>query len=196
MTVRACPSVEDFVKQAAVLGWKVFDEQAGRPMNLNIVGWRNRLGQENRFEDFIALYWKEGGQWISRFWPATTRPGKEYLLNPINQKGTAILMPGQYIRSFRYGKFKGKEALLQNKPVSVVRDNNRDEAWDESGDCKEVGNFGIHIHRAGWFNKLIGGSSAGCQVFQRTDHFEQFMKLCKLSTMWWDQTFTYNLLAF
>lgn len=187
------PSAQQFTVKMGIQGYKVFKE-VDRPLNLNIVGWRNRFSRANQFDDWLAVYWRAGTYWESRAWPVTTVPGKPYLNFPINPKGTAILAPGQYLNAYALGTFKGYTALKQVRPVKVYRDNNRDSAIDQSIVTIEEGIFGIHIHKAGAFSQWVGKASAGCQVFQKEDDFKDFIKLCEQAALMWGNSFTYTLM--
>ena len=48
--------------------------------------------------------------WCDEFWKATTDPGISYLgeKEMLNEKGTAILVPGQYKNVYKIDKHKGK----------------------------------------------------------------------------------------
>ena len=55
--------------------------------------------------------------------------------------------------------------------------------------------FGINIHRQ-WGSderEYTGGVSAGCQVFQSSRHFYQFMDTCNKAADNWGNAFTYTL---
>lgn len=108
-------------------------------------------------------------------------------------QGTAILVPGQYKNCYGFGKYRGYECLRQVLPVKVYRDDDGDEEFDTNSDTVEEGLFGIHIHKAGVLSKIVGTWSAGCQVFQRKEDFEEFMNLCKDSLQ---DLFTYTLIEF
>lgn len=192
--IRACPDVDDYLKIAEILKYKVFTSGL---FNLNIVGWRNSRATDNRFEDWIAVYRKShGDRWTQDFWPATTRPGVPHLLKPLVSKGTAIVYPGQYLESHKLGFYKGYKALLQHKPIKVYRDNDRDAALDYETSTVETGQFGIHIHKAGVLSKLVGLWSAGCQVFANYLDFEEFISLCEQSAEIWGNRFSYTLIEF
>lgn len=188
--------VELFLRKCEVAGHDVFTERKGRPYNLNIVGWRNALGRVNQFDDCIAVYWQDCSRWYSKVWPATTCPGVPWLLKPMVRKGTAVLVPGQYRRAYMLALYRDYIALRQVKPVRVWRDNDRDSDLDLPSVTVEEGLFGIHIHRAGIWSKVVGQSSAGCQVFQKHADFAEFIELCKKASEYWDDLFTYTLLEF
>lgn len=188
------PNISEFFDQSKRKGYEVF-ENASRPYNLNIVGWRNKEARVNEFDDYIALYYVlPNHKWNAHYFKATTLPGKPYLLDPLNRKGTAILVPGQYQGAYKLGLHKGYMALKQVKEVLVYRDSNKDEKLDLGK--VEAGLFGIDIHRAGLLSSVVGMHSAGCQVIQSRDDYKQFIDLCSLSAQRWGNSFTYTLLEF
>jgi len=187
------PSVTEFINAMEFKGFKIFKEQS-KSLNLNIVGWRSKYTRVNQFDDILAVYWRSGGFWESRAWPITTYPGIHYLRNPLSSKGTSILVPGQYLSSYSLGVFKGYTALKQVKPVKVYRDKNKDSAFDQSIATIEEGLFGLHIHKAGVFSQWVGNASAGCQVFQKSEDFKDFIKLCEQAALMWGNLFTYTLM--
>ena len=82
----------------------------------------------------------------------------------MNDKGVAILKPGQYRGSHTIGLHQGKyEALKQGGKVKVYRDANRDMNYDEK--VIQEGVFGINIHKAGANSTYVENWSEGCQVF-------------------------------
>lgn len=170
--------------------------------NLNIVGVRNDSGDASRFDDFLNVLYKVEGEWKCDVYPATTEPGTSILRRPIKEvrhKGTAILVPGQYRSTYRIGTHGGKRsytALVQRGgKVKVVRDNNRDSKPDYHNP-EEEGWFGINIHKHWGSDARIntGGVSAGCQVFQSSKDFYEFMDTCQESADKWGNSFTYTLL--
>ena len=116
----------------------------------------------------------------------------------MNKDGVAILKPGQYRGSHKLGLHQGKyEALRQQKPVKVYRDNNKDGKYDMIEENVHEGIFGINIHKAG---KFVNGStqidkwSAGCQVFSKESDFNEFMEICRKARDIWGNSFTYTLI--
>src|SRR5262245_17414123 len=116
------------------------------PYRLNIIGLRSESIVPNRFDDEIHVFYaKSDGSWNYHIWPATTDPGTFWLNNPVYEQGTAILAQGQYQNSYAIGKHKGLyEALVQTKPVTVIRDYDRDALLDFYNGEKQTGNFGIN----------------------------------------------------
>ena len=63
-------------------------------------------------------------------------------------------------------------------------------------DSIQDGYFGINIHRSSAYkpSTYINKYSAGCQVFQDPDDFDEFMEICKKAAEVWGNKFTYTLL--
>ena len=169
------------------------------PFQLNIVGLRNRNMISNKFNDQIVVFYKnQAGNWIVHAFTATTLPGLYWLRHPMKQNGTAILLPGQYVNTYQLGLHRGKyKALVQVKPVTVLRDNNKDAFSDLQIEDKETGLFGINIHRAAAneTSNTIGKYSAGCQVFGNPIEFDLFIKLAETHKKLHGKRFTYTLLS-
>ena len=170
--------------------------------NLNIVGVRNgETGTEvtNKFDDFLTLSYKVNGEWNYHCFDATTDPGKHWVENIMREEGVAVLKENQYRGSHKIGLHQGKyEALRQQKPVQVYRDNNLDGNYDLLEENIQEGIFGINIHRATkWEGKKstqIDKWSAGCQVIAANDDFRLFMEICNKAKNTWGNSFTYTLI--
>jgi hypothetical protein len=173
-------------------GYVVYEQ----PYQLNIVGIRSNSTQPNKFDDFIYAFWKnEQGQWEGKYFTATTDPGTYYLKNPLSNLGTAILKEGQYVDTYAIGKHKGQyDALTQQKPVTVIRDYDRNAILDFNNGREEKGLFGINIHKAGKDSSEVNTWSAGCQVFQKSDDFADFMDLARKHKEKYGNKFTYTLI--
>ena len=167
--------------------------------NLNIVGIRNDSGKADTFDDNINIFYKIDGDWIADCYPATTEPGTSILQRPIVKGGTAILVPGQYRGVYKIDTHGGKRryrAVCQRLgKVKIWRDDNRDRNPDYTGTIHE-GMYGINIHRQ-WGDddrEYTGGVSAGCQVFQSSVDFYEFMETCEIASEMYGNSFTYTLL--
>ena len=181
-------------------GYKFFEKG---DYNLNIIGVRNDSGDASRFDDLINVIYRVSGNWVVDSYPVTTEPGVNILKTPIKEvrhKGTAILVPDQYSGTYRIdwhgNKTKGHMALCQRgTKVRVWRDNNRDAKPDYHGP-EEEGWYGINIHKHRGSSARIntGGVSAGCQVFQSTKDFYEFMDTCDTASDKWGNRFTYTLI--
>lgn len=170
-----------------------------RPFELNIVGVRNNQAQPNRFDDAIHIFYKrEDGEWIHNAFAATTDPGTYWLKTFMNPAGTAILKPGQYNNSHRIGMHRSKyQALVQQNPVTVIRDANKDNTLDFASPKEQTGIFGINIHRASVKGRTtyVNDHSAGCQVLADINDFNMLMQLAARHKKFYGNNFTYTLIA-
>lgn len=163
--------------------------------NLNIIGVRDKNLNTNTFNDDIYIVYKVKGNWVMDSYPITTKPGYKSLLNPMNPKGTGIMVPGQYRGAYKLGLHRGEYlALVQVKPIKVYRDNNRDTIIDLNPKTIDEGYFGGNIHKAGRDSKIVDDWSALCQVFKRSKDYDKFIELCKISEKLYGNSFTYTLL--
>ena len=179
-------------------GYTFFD--GNKQLNVNLIGVRRDNAGTNEFDDFFVMIYRDKKlNEVCKVFPVTTDPGEYWLENPINPKGTAVLVPGQYRGTWQLGKHQNNyEALVQRKEVKVWRDNNKDKVIDyKSFHTISEGHFGINIHRSNPYDKsyLVNKWSAGCQVFQSVDDFDEFMKICKKSANLYGNSFTYTLLT-
>jgi len=166
-----------------------------KPYQLNIVGVRNAETQPNKFDDSIFVFYKdENNNWIDKEYPATTDTGTYWLKNPMSNLGSAMLKEGQYVDAYQQGLHKGEYlALVQAKPVTTYRDYDRDSLFDIF--TKETtGNYGINIHKAGQNSQDVDKWSAGCQVFQKSNDFADFMDLTTKHRNLYGNSFTYTLI--
>ena len=71
--------------------------------------------------------------------------------------------------------------------ISVWRDNNRDSKPDYHGP-EDKGWYGINIHKHRGSDARVntGGASAGCQVFQSSKDFAEFMETCDEARDKWE----------
>ena len=179
-------------------GYRFFDTP-DKKLNVNIVGVRRDNQGTNTFDDFLLVMYRDNDLMTSDRYNITTDPGKYWLQNPTNPKGTAVLAPGQYRSTWQIGKHQGKyEALVQRKPVQVYRDNDKDEVIDYNNITTLVdeGYFGINIHRSNPYDEsyVVNKWSAGCQVFKKVDDYNKFMQTCKDSAKIYGNSFTYTLI--
>jgi hypothetical protein len=167
--------------------------------NLNIIGLRNDSASADTFDDNINIFYKINDEWVADCYPATTEPGTRILQRPIVKGGTAILVPGQYRSTYKIdihgGKRKYKAVCQRSGDVKIWRDDNRDRTPDYEGEIHE-GRYGINIHRQ-WGpddREYTGGVSAGCQVFQSSVDFYEFMETCDIAAEMYSNSFTYTLI--
>jgi hypothetical protein len=188
------PKVKSILRQK---GYRIFT----RPFELNIVGIRSRHTRSNSFDDELHVFYRDSRKkWKYHIFKITTDPGTFWLKEPLASKGTAILAEGQYLDAYGIGMHQGKYyALCQlHKPVTVIRDYNRDAILDFMNGRSEKGMFGINIHRAraAGETRVIDEFSAGCQVFKDAADFVAFMALCEQHKKLYGNRFTYTLIDF
>ena len=167
--------------------------------NLNIIGIRSDQSRKvtNKFDDFLLVLYYVDKQLNIKVYNITTEPGRYYMQNLGNPKGTAILVPNQYKGCWSIGKHNGKyEALVQTKPVAVYRDANKDMVYDLSKATIQSGLFGINIHRSNPYgtSATVDNWNAGCQVFANGAEFSEFIILCNRQKARYGNSFTYTLL--
>jgi hypothetical protein len=186
------------------LGHAVFSDG---DYDLNLFGVRSPDQTDATFNDWMGCAYKKDGEWVVRWWQATTDPGLYYRQNPMNVGGTAILQCGQYRGVYKIDKHAGKyEALCQrNGVVTVWRDRNKDDVLDWDTTKPWTGHFGINLHASSSTpygdnrDRREGGNvgkwSAGCQVHATTRGFREMMELARkqVSERGWD-SFTYTLM--
>lgn len=189
------PNIKELLDLLVLKRYQIFRQVMGKPLNLNILGLRDILGEPDTFADWVVVMWEEGTAWKANYYPATTLPGRPYLLSPVDKDGAAILVPGQYLGAYQVGLHRGKyEALVQTgSEVSVYRDNDHDVLPGNNHTFMESGFFGINVHRASALSRVVGVNSAGCQVIKSRTHFDEFMSLCKAARAVWGNKFTYTL---
>lgn len=189
------PSLQQLQRAISSKKYAWFDN--GKDYYLNIVGIRSANRTPNKFDDWLGVAYKERGEWRFDAFECTTDPGTYWLENPGNVNGTAILKPGQYIDSWRLGLHQDKyEALTQAKPVTVIRDNDKDNELDFDAKKEETGLFGINIHRANQARASVQVDkwSAGCQVIADPVDFLRLVNLVKAAQKQGHKLFSYTLL--
>ena len=174
---------------------KLFEDKkykffTGKNYDLNVIGFRLARSISDSFDDYLIIIYKDlGGKDHIEIFPCTTDPGKHWLLNPLNVRGTAIVVPNQYPKSHKIGihgrssPTGGYKALEQVGNMLYVRDNNKDNILDFSlmNDKKNIfsGNIKTNIHRASKWKTLLNVQrySAGCTVVQKPSDFDRVLEL-------------------
>jgi hypothetical protein len=157
--------------------------------NFQFIGIRSKANLPNQFDDLFILI---DGDKIN-YYTCTTNAGTHWLKNLLNPKGCAVLVPNQYVDTWKIGLHQGKyKAFVQNKEVSVYRDKNKNDIAEETLSI-ERGLFGINIHRANekFVSKLVDKWSAGCQVLNSPSDFMDVLTKAERSQ---NKYFTYTLL--
>ena len=190
---------EHFFSAMKKKGYATFDGSA--KYNLNIISTRNGSHDATKFDDLmVVIYRDDDKEWVVNSYELTTDPGPNILRRPLNAKGTAILVPGQYRGTYKIDVHGGKTkyvALCQRLgKVKVYRDDDKDTKLEMDPSTIDEGMFGINIHRHAGADEreYVRGASAGCQVFKNNADFREFMALCNKSAELFTNSFTYTLL--
>lgn len=176
--------------------YKVFENDT-KPYNLNLIAIRSNDLTPNKFNDLFCVLWKFQGVWNLFTVPCTTDPGLYYLEAPINPLGTAVIYPDQYPGLWQLGKHQGKyDALVQKRPITVIRDYNKDKKIDYDEGRIDRGIFGINHHRANgeWESQEVNKWSAGCVVTPNPNNWDIEMKIFTEGARNWGNSFTFTLL--
>jgi hypothetical protein len=212
---------DTFTSYAKSKGYHMFKSDTS--YDLNIWGVRTINQHAGDFDDWLFVFTNT----IFEHYKVTVDPSDLYLLTPIHPLGTAIIKPGQYRGVWSLGYHKNSKdhpALVQSKPITVIRDFNRDGTLDFDkpeylyarnnvngkgitefyNDQNKVifrtheGLFGINCHRASKWKILekIGLHSAGCVVhYDPTRYDKEFIPLIKKAVEVWGNSFTFTLIT-
>ena len=161
-------------------GYKYFTDDNNKGYDVNIIGIRNSKTKgrvTNAFDDLITISYKVDGEWHYHEFNCTTDPGSHWVENILNDKGVAILKPGQYRGSHKLRLHQGK---YLNEATTTT------------------GLFGINIHRAtsrsGGKSTRIDKWSAGCQVIADNDDWHEFLDICQAAREIHGNSFSYTLI--
>lgn len=157
-------------------------EKASRPYDINLVGIRNKSTVPDYFDDTLCVAYLDLNGYARLFTcPVTVDPSLYYIKNPINSSGALIIKPGQYRTAYKLGKHRGYDAIVQVKPITVIRDFNKDGKLDFKSGREQSGCFGANIHRTlpDGIAKTVQKFSAGCQVVQSIDDFKYVYSLIR-----------------
>lgn len=186
--------IDRLIKDFNRKGWPLFWGTEDKPHNLNLIGLRSPSTQANHFDDLLFVLWGTPEQPFIHGFPVTTDPGTYWLQNG-RTEGTAIVVPGRYPGLWKVGRHKNQyRALVQNAPVQVYRDSNKDTVLNKDAPVQS-GRFGINLHRAGPDSAQVDKWSAGCQVMKRSSDFALLMGIvdAQIADGYGDR-FTYSLI--
>jgi hypothetical protein len=181
-------------------GYKYFTGETD--YDVNIIGVRNSETQgkvTNAFDDKITISYRINGDWKYHEFSCTTDPGTHWVENVLNDRGVAILKPGQYRGSHKLRLHQGKYlALGQKKPMKIYRDANLDGQYDLIEESVREELIGINIHRAtsraGNKSTQVDKWSAGCQVIADNDDWHEFLDICQAAREIHGNSFSYTLI--
>jgi hypothetical protein len=188
--------------------------------DINIIEIRNTADRNSdKFNDLVAVaYLDRSSNRVVDLYEATTDPSSVYRLKPINKNGVAIVLPQQSVGGLTIGLHKGYSALVQNRGLYVLRDNDKNADLNTLGfytmeemskfdkesalyelkkhSVIEFGYYGLNHHRASKWNILesVGLYSAGCIVHKDPNKFNEFMNLINKSAKIYGNLFTRTLI--
>jgi len=200
--MKTCYTREQIETSVKAKGYKWFEDNNNKGYDVNIVGVRNSETKgrvTNAFDDCMTISYKVEGEWKFHCFPCTTDPGTHWVENILNDRGVAILKPGQYRGSHKLRLHQGKYlALGQKKPMSIYRDANLDGKYDLIEESVREELIGINIHRAtsraGGKSTRVDKWSAGCQVIADNDDWHEFLDICQAAREIHGNSFSYTLL--
>ena len=200
--MKTCYTREQIENTVKEKGYKWFEDNSNKGYDVNIVGVRNSETKgrvTNAFDDCITISYKVEGEWQFRCFPCTTDPGTHWVENILNDRGVAILKPGQYRGSHKLRLHQGKYlALGQKKPMKIYRDANLDGKYDLIEESVREELIGINIHRAtsraGGKSTRVDKWSAGCQVIADNDDWHTFLDICQTAREIHGNSFSYTLI--
>ena len=200
--MKTCYTREQIETTVKEKGYKWFEDNSNKGYDVNIVGVRNSKTKgrvTNAFDDCITISYKIDGEWQFHCFPCTTDPGTHWVENILNDRGVAILKPGQYRGSHKLRLHQGKYlALGQKKPMSIYRDANLDGKYDLIEESVREELIGINIHRAtsraGGKSSRVDKWSAGCQVIADNDDWHEFLDICQAAREIHGNSFSYTLI--
>lgn len=131
----------------------------------------------NRWDDYIGVTYFDGVLWREFMFVGTTDPGN--LAGP-DQRGTAVMKPGQYVDAYALGKHRGYPAIVNwglTAPEYWRVNRTALHGVHASGEGNEY--IGLNIHRANRDGDNpptdVGPYSAGCQVIKDYDDWTWFL---------------------
>ena len=200
--MKTCYTREQIETTVKSKGYKWFEDNSNKGYDVNIVGVRNSETKgrvTNAFDDCLTISYKVDGEWQFHCFPCTTDPGTHWVENILNDRGVAILKPGQYRGSHKLRLHQGKYlALGQKKPMKIYRDANLDGKYDLIEESVREELIGINIHRAtarkGGTSTRVDKWSAGCQVIADNDDWHEFLDICQAAREIHGNSFSYTLL--
>lgn len=218
-------TVDNLIKTYERLGYMLFTNDIN-DYNLNVCTIRANNQTAGSFDDLEILFWKYKGNWTIVTHSATADPSDLSLITMKNALGCAILKPGQYLNSHKLGLHRGKyEALVQAKPITVIRDFDRDNTLDYYMDTigldkvikpnnnygattkyykgadvvfiEDTGIFGINHHMASFIRILesVGLYSEGCCVHNVATEYKEYINIIKEAVAIYGNQFTTTLLT-
>jgi hypothetical protein len=171
-------------------GYRIFD----RPLELNIIAERSHTVRSEVMDDTLHLLYKDlENKWVLNSFQVTTDPSAYYIDNPIVPQGYGFIKKGQWLNCYARGFHKGRPALVQVKPITVIRNYELKGIFKTYTGNEQSGIFGNNIHD---MKGSMINASAGCVVFSRDKDYQEFLSLTDVHRNRYGNSFTLTLLDF
>jgi hypothetical protein len=190
MSMAQYAKVNALLRRLRSSSYRIFD----RPLELNIIAERSRSVRSEVMDDSLHLLFRDlEGDWQLRSYLVTTDPSAYYIDNPIVPQGYGFIKKGQWLDCYQRGFHKGRPALVQARPMTVIRNYDLKGFFKAYTGQEQTGLFGNNIHdmKGGMFN-----ASAGCIVFAHDQDYSDFLSLTALHQQRYGNRFTLTLLDF
>ncbi len=164
------------------------------PFQLNIVAERSATVRSEVMDDTLHIFYADqNGKFTLYSYLVTTDPSAYYIDNPIVPQGYGFIRKGQYVGAYQKGYHKGRPALVQVKPITVVRNYDTKGLFRKVTGSEQTGTFGNNIHdmKGSMFN-----ASAGCIVFAHAADHAHFMKMVADHARIYGNAFTLTMIDF
>ena len=178
MTLNPALTTADLIdivaKECKARSYWFLSPTVGKPFDIFLFGIRDAANPDT-WNDALGCIYRttQDGPLQLQLWKGTTDPGRNALLRPPNPAGTAVVAPGQHRAVWTIGLHRGRPAFVQNRPIPVLRDTDRDGNIDPASPAV-AGVYGINGHDAYKDGlQAVGEASEGCMVWwSHADHTE------------------------
>lgn len=156
---------------------------------LNIIGVRSNESPVNIFNDTLILTYVYRGKWVFKTWPITTDCDLA--------QQSIKLCPGQYVDAFELREHNGKYAAMCQRPATDVAVCRKGSDQCDPFIVTADQDVGINIIKANKTHKMyqLEPVSGGCQIFQESGDFSEFIEVCQKAAKAHGNLFSYTLLT-
>jgi hypothetical protein len=138
-----------------ISGCRIYTQNAGQ-ITLSV-----QTPRPNQYDDLVGFFGTDFG-----LFPGTVDPGRYYSQNPLRPQGCAHTVsldaPGGTVFKRVLGLHKGRKAFIQQGPIVIWRDTDKDMVQDTGEYPRSEILVGCNEHRMGDLEEDIQLWSAGC----------------------------------
>lgn len=146
------------------------------PLATHVVVLRKAPGTLDAFDDMLLVCDSLNVLMACR---CTADPGKPALENPRRKDGTAVILAGQHLDAFMFGKHHGDyDCLVPSRSIPVLRYTS---PTDTVGDPSWSSSTQVHRANAAKESTVVGPWSEGCIVVANPNDFAKLMGYCRRS---------------